>query len=338
VTEQDTSPVEGVAAVSAKAAQLRRLELEVTIRLDGLLRGDFVGVRGGPGSEPAGARAYSVGDDARRIDWNLTARSLAPQVRTTEPDRELHTWVVVDRSPSMDFGTARCEKRDLALSAAAAFGFLTARQGNRFGVLVAGRDRVRRIGPATTRPALLAVLSRLYDETRAGADEAATVPIARALVELERMRARRGQVVVVSDFFDAQDWIAPLRRLACRHQVIAVQVVDPRELALPAIGIAAFVDPETGRRLHVQTNSSALRDRYQVAARDRNESITRAIRSAGAEHLVLATDRDWLLDIVKFVVGRRSLRGRGPAGLVRNGVRRPQLVTAAPAAPGRSDS
>lgn len=78
----------GVASVSAKAAQLRRLELQVTIRLDGMLRGDFAGVRPGPGSETAGTRTYDVGDDARRIDWNLTARSLSPQVRTTEADRE----------------------------------------------------------------------------------------------------------------------------------------------------------------------------------------------------------------------------------------------------------
>jgi uncharacterized protein (DUF58 family) len=337
VTEQDTPAVDGVAAVSAKAAQLRRLELEVTIRLDGLLRGDFVGVRGGPGSETAGARTYDVGDDARRIDWNLTARSLTPQVRTTEADRELHTWLVVDRSASMDFGTARCEKRDLAFSATAAFGFLSARHGNRFGVLVAGGDRITRIGPSTTRPALLASLSRLYDATRTNADSSPSVPIADALVELERTRARRGQIVVISDFFDERDWVAPMQRLAYRHQVVAVQVVDPRELMLPAIGMAAFVDPETGRRLHVQTNGAALRSRYEAAARDRHEAIARAIRSAGAEHLVLATDRDWLIDIVKFVVGRRSLRGRGPMALVRNPAPRPHLV-AAGAAPERGDS
>ena len=104
---------DGVAPVAAKAAQLRRLELMVTIRLDGMLRGEFVGLRSGPGTDTAGTRTYDVGDDARRIDWNLTARSLSPQVRTTEADRELHSWVIMDRSPSMNFGTAQCEKRDL---------------------------------------------------------------------------------------------------------------------------------------------------------------------------------------------------------------------------------
>ena len=328
MTDVKASPAAGVAAVSSKAAQLRRLELEVTIRLDGMLRGDFAGLRSGPGSETVGTRAYDVGDDARRIDWNLTARSLTPQVRTTEPDRELHTWLVVDRSPSMDFGTARCEKRDVAFAAAAAFGFLTGRHGNQFGVLVAGGNRVTRIGPASTRTALLASLSKLSALTRLDGAPADSVNVRGALLELERALPRRGQVVVISDFLDDHEWVAPLRRLAFHHQVVAVQIVDPRELVLPAIGIAAFVDPETGRRLHVQTNANALRSRYEAAARARHESIARAIRATGAEHLVLATDRDWLIDIVKFVAGRRSMRGSGRAAQAQS-ARRPHLTAVA---------
>jgi len=331
-TEPTTRPVEGVASVSTKAAQLRRLELEVTIRLDGMLRGDFVGLLPGPGSDTAGTRTYDVGDDARRIDWNLTARSLTPQVRTTEADRELHTSVIVDRSPSMDFGTALCEKRDLAFSAAAAFGFLTARHGNRFSVLVAGGKSVTRIAPSSTRTSLLASLSQLYDATHADSlPSESSVDVCGALLELERTRPRRGQIVVISDFLDDHSWVVPLQRLSYRHQVVAVQVVDPRELALPAIGMAAFVDPETGRRLHVQTNADALRTRYAAAAHARHEAIARAIRTAGAEHLVLGTDRDWLIDIVKFVGGRRSLRERGRVDQARRAGRRP--LTSVPTAP-----
>ncbi len=330
MTEENARPAEGVASVSSNAAQLSRLELQVTIRLDGMLRGDFTGLRPGPGTETAGARTYEVGDDARRIDWNLTARSLTPQVRTTEADRELHTWVVVDRSPSMDFGTALCEKRDVAFSAAAAFGFLSARHGNRFGILVAGGDRVTRIGPSTTRAALFASLSKLYDVTRSDGARSGAVNVGGALLELERTRPRRGQIVVISDFLDDRDWVAPIRRLAFHHQVVAVQTVDPRELVLPAIGIAAFVDPETGRRLHVQTNANALRSRYEAAARERHESIAQAIRAAGAEHLVLGTDRDWLIDIVKFVTSRKSMRGRAPTDHVRRALRPNLTAVAAP--------
>ncbi len=157
---------ETLAPVARKAAELRRLELVVTRRLDGLLRGEFLGRQSGPGSEVAGARAYEAGDDSRWIDWNLTARSITPQVRTTEADRELQTWTIVDRSASMSFGTGDREKSEVAFAAAAAFGFLTARHGNRFGVLVAGGDKIVRLGPSSTRPELLATLSKLYDVPR----------------------------------------------------------------------------------------------------------------------------------------------------------------------------
>lgn len=308
MTTEHERPSEGVAPVAGKAAQLRRLELLVTRRLDGLLRGEFLSLRPGPGSEPAGSRQYQTGDDARRIDWNLTARSLAPQLRTTEADRELQTWVIVDRSASMDFGTTTREKSDVAFAAVAAFGFLTARQGNGFSVFVAGGDAVTRLRPASTRPGLLAALSQLYDVPRREREPGANADLAGALRTLERARPRRGQVIVISDFLDPSDWQRALARMTLAHQVLAVQVIDPRELTLPAAGMLSLIDTETGRRMHVQSNSSKLRERYAAAARARDDSIAGHIRKAGAEHLTLFTDRDWLIEIVKFVARRRVVR------------------------------
>jgi uncharacterized protein (DUF58 family) len=299
---------EGVARVATKAAQLRRLELIVTRRLDGLLRGDYLGWQPGPGSDPAGTRPYGTGDDARRIDWNLTARSLSPQLRTTEADRELQTWIVVDRSASLDFGTASYEKRDVAFAAVAAFGFLGARQGNRCGLLVAGGDALVRFAPSSTRPALMAALSKLYDVAPHSGPPNPEANLDAALHRLERTRARRGQLIVISDFLDGSGWADRLRRLGHSHQTLAVQVVDPRELTLPAVGMLALVDAETGRQMHVQTNSKSLRERYETAAAERHERIAAEIRAAGAEHLTLSTDRDWVIDIVKFVASRRAAR------------------------------
>ena len=202
MTEDTDRLAEGVAPVARKAAELRRLELLVTRRLDGLLRGEFLGRQSGPGSEVAGARAYEAGDDSRWIDWNLTARSIAPQIRTTEADRELQTWAVVDRSASMSFGTGEREKTDVAFAATAAFGFLTARHGNRFGMLVSGGDDILRLGPTSTRPELLASLSRLYDVPRREQRSEHDTDLAATLHSLERARPRRGQVIVISDFLD----------------------------------------------------------------------------------------------------------------------------------------
>ncbi len=290
---------------------LRRLELDVTRRLDGLLSGDYLARAVGPGTEPAGARAYQPGDDARRIDWNLSARALAPHVRTTDADRELETWVVADRSASLDFGTARREKREVVLAALAAFGSLSVRAGNRFGVLVAGGEKLLRI-PARSGPrALMAALAAVYDTPRRGSGPAAGADLAAALTRLHRTQQRRGQVIVLSDFLDRGDWSTALRRIALRHQVIAVPILDPRELELPPVGMLALVDPETGQRLHVQTNSPALRERYAAAAAARQEEIRRAVLRSGAEYLPLTTDRDWLVDIAAFVSSRRG-GGRRP--------------------------
>jgi uncharacterized protein (DUF58 family) len=292
-------------AVINKSAILRRLELDVRHRLDGRLTGEYLAAVMGPGSERAGARAYEPGDDARRMDWNLSARATGPHIRTTEADRELETWVVADRSASMDFGTARHEKRELVLAALAAFGVITARTGNRLGVVIAGSEQLRRIPPANSRVSMLAALSAVYDTPRRHTPPDGAADLESALRFLDRTHVRRGQIVVVSDFLDTSDWQTGLRRLALRHQIICVQVSDPREFDLPPVGILSVVDTESGRQMHVQTNSAVLRQRYADAAADRHQKIVRSILHAGAEHLHLSTDRDWLLDMVRFLNGRR---------------------------------
>jgi uncharacterized protein (DUF58 family) len=309
--------------LAAKAAFLRRLELDVTRRLDGMISGDYLTVATGPGSEPAGARLYAPGDDARRIDWSLTARTLAPHVRTTDADRELETWIVVDRSASLDFGTTLREKREVALAVVAAFGFLNIRGGNRLGVLVAGGERLVRLPARNGRTAVMAALAVLYDTPRREHGPAPGADLAAALAQLQRTHVRRGQVIVVSDFLDSSDWATPLRRLTLRHQLVAAQVTDPREFEIPAVGLLEVVDAETGTRLNVQTNSASLRERYAAAVAERQDGIRRTLSEAGAEHMELSTDRDWLVDVAQFIRRRRShgittratrldLRHRGP--------------------------
>jgi uncharacterized protein (DUF58 family) len=293
---------------------LRQLELQVTRRLDGLLQGDYQGLLPGPGSEPGEGRPYRPGDDVRRMDWNVTARTTVPHVRDEVADRELETWVVLDGSASLDFGTARCEKRDLAVAAVGAVGFLTARVGNRLGAVVVEPDRVRRIAAQTGRTSLYALLHRLLTRPRATEGTGAT-DLAAGIRQLLQPPRRRGLAVVVSDFLAPSGWEGSLRALALRHQALAVEVVDPRELELPNVGFLTLVDPETGRRLDVPTGKARLRERYAAAAAAERAAIASAIRRAGASHLVLRTDRDWIRDIVGFVLSNRQRRGGlvGPA-------------------------
>jgi uncharacterized protein (DUF58 family) len=291
--------------VGRSETTLRQLEFLVTRKLDGLLNGDHEGLVRGSGSEPANARLYQPGDDARRIDWNLSARTHATHVRDTIADRELETWLVVDGTASLDFGTARCEKRDLALAAAAAFTFLTARAGNRVAAVCFDGATIETRPPRSGREALLALLHHIERRPRADAGRAS---LADALARTHRVAHRRGLVVVISDLLDTSDWARELRAMTARHEVVVAQVCDPRETALPPVGLLTLVDPETGRRQEVQTNSRRLRERFAAAAEAQRTGITRAVRASGAGHLTLSTDRDWLIDVARFTFARRCRR------------------------------
>ncbi len=285
-------------------AVLRGLELSVMRRLDGLLQGDYEGLLPGHGSELGEAREYVAGDDVRRIDWSLTARTGAPHIRDTIVDRELETTLLVDLSASMAFGTASQEKRDLALAVAAAVGFLTARGGNRVGALLASESGAEWVPHRSGRAHLFALLGRAQSHDRDGG----RVDLAAAIRRAGRLARRRGLVVVVSDFLDAGEWSRELRWVGHRHDVIAAEVLDPRELELHDAGPLVVVDPETGRRRYLDTARRGVRRRYAAAAAEQRDGIAAAIRRAGVDHVRLSTDGDWVRDLVAHVLWRRRRR------------------------------
>ncbi len=286
---------------------LRQLELDVTMRLDGLLQGDYRGLVPGHGSEPGETRRYTPGDDVRRIDWNVTARMTEPYIRQTIADRELETTVAADLSPSLDFGTASSEKRDLAAAATAAMGFLTLRIGNRFGAELIRPDGIESIPARQGRDHVMYVVEQVLTAPRASSQ---TTTFAEGVARLRGKHRRRGLRVVISDFIDGSPWADELRLVAVRNETIAVEIVDPRELELPNVGTISVVDPETGAQREVHTQRRKVRERYATAAVEQRSDIAAAIRATRTAHLQLSTDRDWLLDMVRFVATRRDLAGR----------------------------
>lgn len=293
-------------------AVLRRLEYAVRNKLDGLLQGNYIGLVPGPGTEPGESRQYCPGDDVRRMDWPVTARTLIPHVRQTVADRELETWLVIDLSPSLDFGTVNTEKRDLVFAAASAVVHLTVKSGNRIGAIVATGEQMYRIPAMAGRNHGRYLLRRLAATPRAGRGRG--VELREALEQVRRPPRRRGMVTVISDFLGDTDWERPLRGLGDRHELLGIEIVDPRELDLPAAGLVTFVDPESGVQLEAQTSDENLRLRYALAARKQRDEIATMLRRAGADHLKLRTDSDWLSDIVRFVVTRRrGIAARPPS-------------------------
>jgi uncharacterized protein (DUF58 family) len=290
-------------SVGPTADVLRRLELLITRRLDGLLQGDHRGLVPGHGSELGETREYQPGDDVRRIDWNVTARTVTPHIRQTIADRELETWAFLDVSPSMHWGTADCEKRDLALAAVSAVGLLTARSGNRVGAVTHEGRKLSTIPARSGRGHLQILLHRLAEAAKHPPE---SVDLVEGVERLNATMRRRGLAVIVSDFMGPRTWVPGVRRLAARHEVLAVEVGDPHEVELPDVGVVRLVDPETGAELEVQTARGDVRERFAAAARAERDDLARTLRTAGVDHLTLRTDRDWLVDLVRFVTVRRD--------------------------------
>ena len=282
---------------------LRALDVSIGRKVEGLLAGDFRSNLLGAGSELALVRPYAPGDDVRRIDWNVTARTGEPHVRVDHAERVLVTWLVLDTSASMRFGTAERRKADVAEGVAIAVGHLATRRGNRLGVVAFGGASPLSLPPRQGRVGLIGLLSALRRDADDGPGSAS---LGAAVTHAGSLARQRSLVVVVSDFRGARDWRRRLLELAGRHDVVAVEIRDPREQELTDVGLLWLVDPETGRQLRVDTRSRRLRERFAAAAAAEREEVARALASVGARHVVLSTDGDWLRPLVSFL--RRSRR------------------------------
>ncbi len=302
---------------AALAQTLKSLELTITRKLDGILHGNHQGLTPGHGSEPGESRPYIIGDDVRRIDWNVTARTRELYVRDQIADRDLEAWIAVDTSASMAFGTAVTEKRSIALGAAAAVGFLTARSQNKVGAVLAAGPTLRSFPPRVGRDHLRAVLSAIA--TAPGAEGQGRTDLGRLAHDVAGRARRRGFICLISDFIgDPDGWRPAIGSLATRHEVLAIEIVDQRELDLPAVGMLTMADPATGRTREVMITEK-VRERYARAAAAQRERIRTELLATGAQHVQLRTDEDWLTELIGYVHRRRRQPGALRAGAMRSG-------------------
>jgi uncharacterized protein (DUF58 family) len=196
----------------------------------------------------------------------------------------------------MHFGTADRRKADVAEGVAIAIGHLATRRGNRLGVVTFGETHPRALPPKPGRVGLIGLLTALRSEP---VESSATPPnLGNAIAHTGALARQRSLVVLVSDFRGPRDWQQPLLELAARHDVIAVEIRDPREQELSNAGVLWLVDPETGRQLRVDTRSRRLRERFARAAKVERAAVASAFRSVRARHVTLTTEGDWLRPLV----------------------------------------
>jgi uncharacterized protein (DUF58 family) len=282
---------------------LRALDVSIGRRVEGLLAGDYRSTVLGIGTELAQVRPYVPGDDVRRIDWNVTARTGEPHVRVHLAERVLVTWLVLDTSASMQFGTADRRKADVAEGVALALGRVATRRGNRLGIVTSSDGRPQATPPRQGRVGLIGLLAKIRDEPD---ERAGPTALGEALRHAGAVARQRALVAVVSDFRGPLDWRPPLLDLAGRHDVVAIEIRDEREQELPDLGELWLVDPETGRQIRVDSRDARLRMRFAAAAAGERQGVSRAIASTGARHVVLSTSGDWLRPLAAFL--RRTAR------------------------------
>jgi uncharacterized protein (DUF58 family) len=272
--------------------------LDVTISrlVARMLPGDRRAAGVGAGTELAQLSPYEFGDDVRHIDAAATARTGQVHVRRHVPERALTTWIVLDLSPSMAFGTERRLKADVAEGVALVFGRLGVRRAGSVGLVGFGASEPRMLPPRGSKPAIVALRSLLAEGVAPDGQHDPS-GLAGAARRVGRLARQPGLVVVISDFRDQTSWERPLGSLRVRHSVLAIEILDPRELELPRVGHLALVDPESGQRIAIDTSRRRVRERFASLERERRAALSRELRSLRIDQVTLSTGEDWLLSL-----------------------------------------
>lgn len=310
------------------AELLRKLEFRVLKRLDGFLFGDYTGFFYGPSLDLAEVREYQPGDEVRRIDWNVTARTGKIHIRQYREEKEVTVWLVVDLSASMQFGTRRVLKAEEALEFVGTAAAIVARHGDKVGVIGFSEAGMRVVPPGTGRRQALRILHELYGllalsklstvnpirpQLQAKQPSAPHASLEQALEHIAKTLKRRALLFVVSDFLNPQPeqeplWAQGLRRLAYRHDVVAVRIFDPAEKELPRAGELRMRDPESGEEIWIDTSDPRVRRTHAALVQAREAMLERTLRAAQVDVLSLSTAQEIVEPLLKFTLRRRGRR------------------------------
>jgi uncharacterized protein (DUF58 family) len=275
--------------------QIRRLQLTARRAVEDLLGGEYHSVFKGAGLAFEEVRAYQPGDDIRAIDWNVTARMGHPFIKRFIEERELTVFLAVDCSGSLQFGTRAQQKREVAAELAAVLAFSAISNNDRVG-LVQFTDRIERFLPPRkgTRHVLRLIRDVLFYQP-----EQRGTSLRVGLDFLNRVLHRRTIVFLLSDFLD-RGFESAFKRTGRRHDLIAIRISDPREDDVPAVGLLELEDAETGERLLLDTNSTAVRQAFQAAAEQRRASLIQLARQARVDVIEVSTSGGHLDSLIRF--------------------------------------
>lgn len=288
----------------AALAQVRRIEIYTRKLVEQLVGGDYRSVFRGRGVEFSDFREYMEGDDPRTIDWNVTARTGYPHVKIMREERELSVLLMVDTSASLGFGSVVMTKAERVAEISAVLALSAVRSGDRIGLLTFGSRVTGYVPPAKGRSHALGIVGRVLEagSTRESAS------LDRALSYTGRLLGRRSLLFLISDFRFPPETSRMLRATAARHDVVGINVYDPREVHFPPLGRMRLVDPETGREAVVDTSSAGWRREFARRVAKRRERREELCSSAGVDLVSVSTAEDLVVPLRRFFALRRRRR------------------------------
>lgn len=289
------------------AKKIRYIQIYTSKAVNDSLAGEYESLFKGRGMEFDQVREYQTGDDIRTIDWNVTARTGEPYVKLFVEERELTVIFMVDLSASGSFGSAQHTKNEVAAELSALLAFSAIKNNDKVGLIVF-TDRVEMfIPPAKGNTHVLRLIKELLDFSPGQRK----TDISGAIEYLERITTKKSIVFMISDFLE-EGFERPMRLLGKRHDLIAISVVDPREIKMPNVGLIELEDAETGQMVLFDTGSKGVRTRYEGLGAKRRGYLREVFHSMGIDHLEVMTSGDHVRDIVRFfrTRERRIRRGR----------------------------
>ncbi len=281
--------------------KIRHIEIRARKAVNNVFSGEYHSIFKGRGMEFAEVRPYQPGDDIRSMDWKVTARTGQPFIKVFHEERELTLMLLVDLSGSESFGSVKNFKSETAAELCAALAFSAIRNKDKVG-LIAFTDKVELyIAPKKGRAHVLRLIREVlyFQPERKGTD------IAAALDYLSNALNKKAILFLVSDFKD-EDFEKPLRATARAHDLIAVKIRDPREEALPDVGLITLNDPETGDTVAVDTSSKALRQEYASSVAQDTAELSKLFRGAGIDEIDIRTDQSYIEPLIRFFKQREK--------------------------------
>ena len=270
--------------------KVRKIEIKTRGLSSNIFAGQYHSAFKGRGMAFSEVREYQFGDDVRDIDWNVTARFHRPYVKVFEEERELTVMLLIDVSGSLDFGTSRQMKHDMVTEIAATLAFSAIQNNDKIGVVFFSDHIEKYIPPKKGRKHILYIIREMLDFK----PESRRTDVRGALEFMTSVAKRRCTAFVLSDFFDRKDFLQPLTICNRKHDVVAIQVYDPRAKMLPDVGLLRVVDAETGHEQYIDTSSRRLREAHTRFFMQRQQLLSETFNKSNVDHVSIATNEDFV--------------------------------------------